>query len=290
MNRIFPLKFQLFPCDFRFSLFFFFSFLCQNSWAAQDAIVTADRAIIYADELMTSPVGYVNRGKKIRIGDIARNKAQIYPIIVSGKMAYIRVIDISTQKESVDAERLLAERFMKSTQKAQKTRYSLSYVSFMSQITQQADNTYIKSKDSLVWNGVNLKGEVVLEKRWALQVMAGYLATKKVVEQYSVIEIGLGSSYRIIDAGRFILKAEAQITAIPYASYGIGSDFTVHGYGFGAGGGLNASYRFNESWGLEGYAGVFAMKLTHFKIPVPYNIVDPSFIGSRTGLGVFYQF
>src|SRR5687768_7328928 len=78
-------------------------FVCPVLWASQEAIVTADQAVIYADEQMKSPLGYVKRGKKIKVGEVARNRAQVYPIIVSGKIGYIRVLDVSTERDALDS-------------------------------------------------------------------------------------------------------------------------------------------------------------------------------------------
>src|SRR5680860_266278 len=108
--------------------------------AVTDALVMSDRAVIYADQEMTSPIGYVPRGKKIKVGEVARNKAQVYPIIVSGKLAYIRVIDVSTEKDQLDSTRLVAERFQKATKHDPKTRTTLSYFSYTSQISLDTDN------------------------------------------------------------------------------------------------------------------------------------------------------
>ena len=98
MGRLFPLRFQIVRRLPLISALFFSLIFCQNLWAIQDALVIAEQAVIYADEQMSAPVGFVRKGKKIKVGDIPRNRAQVYPIIVSGKIAYIRVIDVNTQK------------------------------------------------------------------------------------------------------------------------------------------------------------------------------------------------
>ncbi len=98
-------------------LLFIFLIHCPQVWAAQEAIVIADRAVIYADKTMSSPVGYILRGKKVTIGEIPRNKARLYPIVVSGRVAYIRVTDVSTEIDNLDTNRLVAERFLRAARK-----------------------------------------------------------------------------------------------------------------------------------------------------------------------------
>ena len=153
-------KFQILPLKTIFYLLFLIFFFCPKLWASQDAIVTADRAIIYSDREMTSPIGYIRKGKKISVGEIPRNLAQVYPVVVSGKIAYIRVMDVTTEKESMDSSRLVAERFKKTTLKVKRSKFVASYFLFNSQITLDKENAQLMDKDSVAWNGVSLKGEV----------------------------------------------------------------------------------------------------------------------------------
>ena len=61
--------------------------------------VSTSKAIIYADKELTLPLGYVTMGKELRVGEVARKGGQVLPLIVSGKIAYIRVSDISFSKD-----------------------------------------------------------------------------------------------------------------------------------------------------------------------------------------------
>ncbi len=66
-----------------------------NSIAAQKAIVTSPKAIIYADKEMTSPIGFVAKGKIINIGNKMLFQKTVATTVVSGKLAYIKTADIS---------------------------------------------------------------------------------------------------------------------------------------------------------------------------------------------------
>ena len=68
------------------------------------------------------------------VGEIPRNKAQVYPIVVSGKVAYIRVNDVTTERESMDTTRLTAERFQKNTAPSISGKFAVSYYAFNSTI------------------------------------------------------------------------------------------------------------------------------------------------------------
>lgn len=283
-------KFQILPLKTIFYLLFLIFFFCPKLWASQDAIVTADRAIIYSDREMTSPIGYIRKGKKISVGEIPRNLAQVYPVVVSGKIAYIRVMDVTTEKESMDSSRLVAERFKKTTLKVKRSKFVASYFLFNSQITLDKENAQLMDKDSVAWNGVSLKGEVLLRNSWDLQVLLNYMTTKVETEKFNVVEAGLGGAYRFIDMKRLMVRVETQFLAVPFSSYEVGTDFLVRSYGYTFGAGVNGTYLLTKSWGVEGSLGVYKTHLLKFKSPEPYNEISPSFLGARFGIGINYSY
>ena len=290
MNFSFKLIFQELPRPKNLYLLFLVFFSCPKLWAAQDALVTAKKALIYSDMEMTSPIGFVSQGKKIKVGDIPRNKAQVYPVIVSGKIAYIRVTDVTTEKESVDSSRLVAERFRKKTVVVQKSKFVASYFLFNSQATMNKENAEILDKSSLLWNGLALRGEVLMKDSWDIQILMNYMIATKGTEKFKVLELGAGVAYRFIDQKKFILRGELQGLAIPFSTYEIAEDFLVRSYGFTWGAGLNGTYFLSQHWGIEGYGGIYQTHLLKFKSPEPYESISPSFLGARLGIGLNYSY
>lgn len=262
-------------------------------WAAQEAVVLADEALIYADEQMTSAVGYVSRGKKIKIGEIPRNKAQVYPIIVSGKIAYIKVADVSTQKEYLDSSKLVAERFQRQTMGNQiETSFSAAFLSYNSQIVTDTTNGGVDDKDAVNWTGVALRGNGIVNERWELQIITNYLSATDSDEDetFRMVEAGLGAGYRFLDWGRLGMRFEAHLLGVPWASYAYGDQFRVNGNGYTAGAGISLSLRLTQHWGIDGYGGVYYTKLQNFRAPEPFASITPVFYGTRLGAGIHYAF
>lgn len=270
-------------------LFFLLLYSIPNGQAAQVAMVVAERAIIYSDSAMTSPVGYISKGKKLMVGNIARNKGQVYPIKVSGKIAYLKVRDVTTEKDSMDSTRLVADRFQKKTNYEYRSNLAVSYFSFSSQINIDKENELL-NKDVLAWNGISVKGEVLLKNSFDIQIITNYMATKKNSESFNVLEFGVGSAYRLIDKRKFIARIEAHALFIPFSTYSFNDDFRVKSYGYTLGSGFNMNYLFNENWGTEIFGGLYYTKLLGFKSPAPYKEISPSFIGNRIGLGINYTY
>lgn len=284
------LKFQSFRPIPVFYLIIFCTLFCQQLWASQDAMVIVDKAFIYSDQAMTSPIGYVSRGKKLVVGEIPRNKAQVYPIIVSGKVAYIRVLDLTTEKESMDSNRLTAERFQKTTRSVPQSKFVFSYYGFASQVSQSSSNGLIRDGDSLFWHGLSLKGEVLTRERMDVQLILNYMGTDAEQERYRVFELGLGAALRLINAKKFLLRLEGQLLGVPFSSYELSGDFRVKSFGYSAGGGVNMTWIFNQGWGVEAFGGAYYTKLLAFDAPKPFVDFSSSFAGVRAGLGVNYTY
>lgn len=258
--------------------------------AAQTAIVIGEKAFVYADDQMTSPLGYLPRGKKIRIGEIARNKGQVYPTLISGKIAFIRAIDVSTETTGAQGP-LIAERFAKTAEIKQQYTYSLNYLNFRSNISvKDINGGSIKNNDPIVWNGINLQGGVDISKRADTKIIFNYLQAKKGEEMMRVTELGLGFGLRLLNERRLILNWELDGLVIPYAQYRLGSLFRVNGYGFTAGTGLNANYRLGENWGLNGLLGYYYTRIMGLDLPGAYPDIEPTFTGIRLGLGISYRY
>ncbi len=272
---------------------------CPQVWAAQEAIVISDKAVIYADKTMSSPVGYILRGKKVTIGEIPRNKARLYPIIVSGRVAYIRVIDVSTEIDNLDTNRLVAERFLRAAKKKTESHYGVSAFTYPSQISLNRSVDELKDKDPFTWNGFQVKGVTRSATSWDLGMALGYAEGRQDIESFRMIELGPELSYRIYTGTFFILRWQNQIMGVPFATYSLGSKARVNGYGFSAGTGLSANWILGDKFGLEAYGGFQYTKLFGFDLPDPANAgttlnrpdirLNPSFVGTKIGVGFTYQ-
>lgn len=58
------------------------------------ARVTASKAIVYSDENMLSPLGYISNGKAIVVGNPRRMNRDLVPIVIYGRLAFIEIKDI----------------------------------------------------------------------------------------------------------------------------------------------------------------------------------------------------
>ena len=78
---------------------FLLCFVSFSALADQKARVVVEKAIIYSDLYLTSPIGQISQGKIITVGNVKRRHGTVLPIIVHGKVAYIRVRDLMLEKD-----------------------------------------------------------------------------------------------------------------------------------------------------------------------------------------------
>ena len=68
--------------------------------ATYTARIAAAKAVVYADENMLSPLGYIANGKAIRVGNPRRMNKDLVPLIVQGRLAFIEIKDIRYEDSS----------------------------------------------------------------------------------------------------------------------------------------------------------------------------------------------
>jgi hypothetical protein len=268
--------------------FFVSLFCCQISWAVQEAIILADKAVIYSDMDTSSPIGFISKGKKILVGDVSRNNAQVYPVIVSGKIAYIKTSDVTTEKESVDSSRLTAERFQKSTSNSSVSKFSISYFQFNSQIRLDNENGDVVDKNVFNWHGLSFRGESMISDEVDFQVIINYMFSTLKGQAYRASEFGFGGGYRFLRTKRFTAKVLGEALSIPFVTYSVGEDFRVKSYGYTLGAGINMSYALTSNWEITTTGGLYHTGLSSFDNPSPYKDSAPSFNGTRLGIGLNY--
>ncbi len=284
-------RFQILSLRISSPFLFFLFVCCPVSWAARDAIVVSEHAVIYSDLQMSSAIGYVPKGKMIKIGDIARNNSRVYPIVVSGKIAYIKSEDVTTEIDDPNAKSITLDRFKKHTETVYTTKYTLSYLSYVTTVYLPKGNPNgLKDKDSLIMQGLSLKGEAYLPNLFDLQMMVNYLNATASHENFRIVEAGVGAGFRFVNFDKLKVTGEVQALGIPFASYSYDNLFRVNGFGYTLGAGGTLSAHLSEHWGIEGSAGIYYTKLTNFVAPSKYQSISPGFYGPRIYLGVNYQF
>ncbi len=68
------------------------------------ARVIVPRAIVYSDENMNSPLGYISNDRMITVGNPRKKNPDLVPMVVYGRLAFIEAKNLSYDNESVEMQ------------------------------------------------------------------------------------------------------------------------------------------------------------------------------------------
>ncbi len=234
--------------------------------AAQVAVVKSSKAIVYAEASLATPIGYVTSGKKLLVGEVAQERGTVLPVVVAGKIAYVRLVDINvvedegilignekkvrehTVADSLEfnhIDRLNGDSFVVASLNA------FSMGEEWDQINEEVGNESGQSA-----TGLNVMFEYrPLDERYSFSIGVGYytaeandakfrLATIEGNYYYSPIKFGL-VSMELFGGLLFSGDARLQLSADSTESRG-----TMYGYQLGVQGRLLPKYKFGAAFGL----------------------------------------
>tara|TARA_R110000868_G_scaffold38661_6_gene135131 strand:- start:10208 stop:11122 length:915 start_codon:yes stop_codon:yes gene_type:complete len=74
-------------------------FSASNIWSAEIAYIVSEKAVIYSDMDLSIAIGYVRKGKKIKVGSVTRKHGTVLSTVASGRIVYIKNADVRLEKE-----------------------------------------------------------------------------------------------------------------------------------------------------------------------------------------------
>ena len=261
--------------------------------AARNAVVVSEKAVIWADVARTTPLGYASRGKMLRVGEVQRDKNQVLPVLISGKVAYISVEDISfgenDRKRAIESAQ--ESRFVKNIDT--KSEFSRRFSLGGTQAFTTNNDSYLFDSSERINNflGFQLRGDLAGRDD---RIRFGFLSEIRQATTSSAtlrtLSFGLGVSWVYLNTEKFKTRLETFLYAIPYANLKEGSLFSLNGYGGGALAQAGVDLILSNEWGVEVNAGFEAQKLVGFKIPAPFKSYSPTFLGTRVGASLVRHF
>ena len=260
------------------------------SWAAVDAVVIAEKAVVWADIQRSAPLGYLAKGKIIRVGELTRNKNQVVAIAISGRIGYISTDDISFDLDPKAApEERRYERFKDVANKKDGTLFMFGVTGFNA--TERKNTADGRRGDNWNFIGGTIKGEVATSvERLGIIFIGDYLYAENKPETFRVFDLSLGVSFALINAKYVKLKAEVAGIVVPYVQYESDPLFTLNGYGYGAIAQGALDIFFNEQWGVEGSLGIQTLQFNGIDRPAPFTDFSPLFSGTRWFAGIVRRF
>jgi hypothetical protein len=244
--------------------YYFISFIfISSSLAAQWATVTAQKAIIYSDLEMKSPIGFFIKDKKIRIADKTRSGGRLFPTVIRKRIVYIKVDDIVIG-EKLQLLESASKRIKDVQTKENEKRVSLFYNGYASFMSLDKENPFSKESSEgtlFYYNGFGVKGYLSnygSKKTWRVSVESSSTATE--LNEFSVISLIPEISYDILKFDNYAFRIFAGVILSPFVQYSYDDLFTVNGYGAGISTGAEMELKFKKSFGFHVDAGYRVQK------------------------------
>jgi hypothetical protein len=261
-----------------------------NGWSkAQWAIVINKHSIIYADPEAKSPIGYISKGKKFKVGNVPRNNGSMLPVVVSGRIAYIYIKDLAIAHDRSLLE-LPSDRYNKMNRLEDYDKDITVFVNtFMSGLISGKYDVAEPTTEGANFVGVTLQGNMRMEPGWYLGSSFSYETTSVGSQQVTNMFFNLGSLYKFYDHIKYYLGYTMLIGFSPNSRLNVDDAFQLSGQAFQAGAGMEAGYLFRE-FELKAQIGYRFQAYTNFNIPSGLEDFRQTANGFQLAFGIGYNY
>ena len=218
----------------------------QSAMAARWATIVSDGAIIYSDIQMTSKIGFISKGKKVRVGEKARNHGKLLPLIINKRIAYIEIKNLQTSTR-LEYLKSATQRLKKQTVEVSRDDRISIYGASMFSSVKFSESATAESQIAVLFLGFGIKGYKSSGKeRTGLRGGIEYLSGTNGDHKISYWSIPGDYYYKFMKTSFADIYLFGGGTVIPYAEYKLGGLFTLNGYGFGAQAGAEMILKYNK--------------------------------------------
>lgn len=263
-----------------------------GAYASKKGVVVVEKAIIYADRDMLAELGFLGRGKEVLVGEVKRARGQLVPIVIGGKIAYIKVRDIRTE-DQVEDEKEISSRIRHQLDNLRPNWIELHTAYFTSTFTN--GEAIVGEEESKLFNlsGFGVKAYKVGSTayrtyRILMERLAGENADK---EKFIMFNLDVDYIITLLNYSSLNFKIFLGINLVPHAQYGVDDLFIKNGYGGGGQGGAIVDLKFTDQWKVHLQTSYNYRTFTGFSLPEEVDKdFAPTFAGAAVSGGISYAF
>ena len=209
-------------------------FLFANQvYAARWANVVVDKAIVYSDVQMSSEVGYISKGKKIRVGDVAKNKGRILAVVINKRVAYIKIADLSISNDIKTLQSITERITQKMNKKTERRKISIYSTVFTVTHVRDKDFEQVDAED-VAYYGFGLTGYYTrLKDNSTLKISFENLRRKVGDIETNFYGINIGSRFHQIDNSFYTFDFYYGGIIHPFIEYNNNDETILNGQGIG---------------------------------------------------------
>jgi len=266
--------------------------LTTQVYAAKWATIVSDRAIVYSDLQMSSEIGFIAKGKKVRIGEVLRNKGRLVPVIVNGKVAYIKVADIQSNANLVALQTATERIKSKMDEKVDEKRIAILGQSLISNIDFGKDFGSIRSENYTFYGG-GVRGYYKnIQTGVGYRSTINYFTTSKDDLTYTYLGFEVDGLFSFNKNKYFDLSFFSGLILVPYSQIKYSSYFTINGYGLGGQVGADMRISIGSKLSLHLDSSYQMIKLFGYSLPENPDFPDdvsPLMNAVKFGLALSYE-
>jgi hypothetical protein len=267
--------------------------------AAQWAVVKTNYSIIYAHPDRTSPIGYIQSGKKIRVGDVIKRQGAMLPTLVSGKVAWISAADLILKDEQdTDYHRLERQVFNESGIPLSSSRTEISIEVGVFQLGpewSQYGQTANAEAPSPYGTSFHLRGKYwrSAQNPFGFGIGLKYYTASDGLLSFSSLGGMASISFRLMQAAKGTIELDAGLFYSPQTEFSIvllGDELSDTGTSLGFEFGARGTYYLHPKYHLLGALGINTLKpnITTKNEAITVDLSNSTFTGYQVYLGVAY--
>lgn len=203
-----------------------------RSFAARWAVVKNTKAIVYSDVKMSSEIGYISKGKKVRVGDVPKNNERVLPILLKNRVGYIRIRDLSLGND-MEKLRGVTDRYQERIKNSARDKSTLGaylgglFPSFRSEGADElgVNGAFIGGGLSAYYKNPNLK--------WKGKLSLEYLQYTSGEEKMNFFSIPVGMMFYTKVEEKLKYEFYYGLILHPFIEFRRGNDIILNGQGLG---------------------------------------------------------
>ena len=266
--------------------------LFSNVYSAQFALVVAPKAIIYSDAKLSSPIGFVVKGKKLRVGEVPKFKGRSLPVVVNNKLAYIEINDIQTSFDLGDLNLKNDDVDEKHRTPQFSNLFSIGPVASSIEL-HHTESVGEENIETYSGAGLSLKGHQIQPFSGdEIVVEFNYLGDANADSRLKYYLITVDYYLNLFKLDRFKFNVGAGINIIPFVEYQYDSYFTINGNGYG--GNLSTQMRIMllQKWDIFAGLSQHYNRLINLEVPKALGIktFEPIMMNTEFHVGLSYRY
>ncbi len=287
---------------FSIGLCFILCFFSSEAMASKIAQVISSRAIIYSDVDLKAPIGHVSNGKLIPVGNPLEGKPEIVPLIISGRLAYVHILDIRyvseddselEKRKGAPREHNIDGEFQTADDKLTDHNYVHFYYGMFDGGTQLGD--FFESVDGTRKSVFHRLAVGFLHrvpnKRMNWGVSFEYMTASSSNATFSNLFISPEVTYALIQYEKFAFELYGTLNLGAGSTVDVSNNYAKEPSGWltGADLGVRVTFPISRNWSMEGALGLRKLKVYSIQ-GIEYPDGTFGSIDSLQGIGFYLGF